>query len=233
VTVDGLDVPTCGLEPGVLVGDAGDIDGAVDGDVVVVKEHAKVRQLLHASKANRLMADAFHQAAVASDDVGHVIDDALAVAGALNLFSNRETYGVGDALTKRASRRLNPRRVAVFWVPIGDGTPLAEVFDLLQRHLRIASEIEQGIKQHRAVARRQNETVAVGPVRGLGVKAQVLFKKHRRHIRHADWHACVARVRGSDGIKRERADRGGFVPVVWVRRAKSGDVQGVSPFLQV
>ena len=42
---------------------------------------------------------------------------------------------------------------------------LAEVLDLLDRHGLVAEQMQQRIEQHRAVAGRQHEAVAVGPVR--------------------------------------------------------------------
>jgi hypothetical protein len=42
---------------------------------------------------------------------------------------------------------------------------LAEALDLVERHVGVAGEMQQRIEQHRAVAGRQHEAVAVRPVR--------------------------------------------------------------------
>ena len=58
----------------------------------------------------------------------------------------------------------------------------------------VAGQVQQGVDQHRAVARRQDEAVAVGPVRAAGVELQKFREQHRRHVGHAHRHAGVAAV---------------------------------------
>ena len=74
------------------------------------------------------------------------------------------------------------------------------------------------------MTRRQDKTVAVGPVRRLRIKAQVLFKQHGGDVSHAHGHAGVAGICGSDGVKREGADRGGAHPMLGVGFAEGLDV---------
>ena len=49
--------------------------------------------------------------------------------------------------------------------PGGLAAELAEALELVDRHVLVAGQMEQRIEQHRAVAGRQHEAVAVGPVR--------------------------------------------------------------------
>ncbi len=68
-------------------------------------------------------------------------------------------------LTQRAGRRLDPLGVAVFGMARRDRAPLAEVADLVQRHLLEPGQVQQRVKQHRPMPGRQDEAVAVEPVR--------------------------------------------------------------------
>ncbi len=62
------------------------LDLAVDGDAVVIEQDDQVRQGLHAGKGQRLLADTLHQAAVAGDDIGVVIDQPRAETRPQRLF---------------------------------------------------------------------------------------------------------------------------------------------------
>ncbi len=227
--VDRLNVPARGLEAGDLVGLVGNIHGAVDGDVVVVPKDDEVRQLLHPRKADGLLAHAFHEAAVAGHHIGEVVDDLGAIAGTLVFLGHGKAHSVGDALAERAGRGFDAAGMAVFGVAGGAGAPLAEVLDLLERDVGIAGEVKERVDQHRAVTGREDEPVAVRPVRRFGIKAQVLFKKHGRHIGHAHRHPRVARVGGGNGVEGKGADRGRFHPVVGVGGTQRCNIQGKCP----
>ena len=79
---------------------------------------------------------------------------------------------------------------------------------LVDRHALDAGEVEQRVEQHRAVAGREHEAVAVGPARSRPASN---FRKrreqHRRDVGHAHRQAGMARFRLLDRIHRERADR--------------------------
>ena len=62
-------------------------------------------------------------------------------------------------------------------------------FELLDRHVGVAGQVQQRVEQHRPVPGRQHEPVAVRPVGRRGVELQVLLEQHRRHVRHAHRHA--------------------------------------------
>jgi hypothetical protein len=72
------------------------------------------------------VADALHQAAVARDHPGVVVDDLGPEAGAQRFLGDGEAHGIGQALAQRAGGRLDPRGMAVFGVPGGARAPLAE-----------------------------------------------------------------------------------------------------------
>ena len=76
----------------------------------------------------------------------------------------------------------------------------------LDRHVRIAGQIEQRIEQHRAVAGRQHEAVAVGPARVGGIEFEELREQHRRDVGHAHRHARMAGLGFLDRVHRQEAD---------------------------
>ena len=152
------------------------------------------------------MADAFHEAAVAGDHIGVVVDDIGPVAGGQHAFGERHADAVGDALSERAGRGFDAGCVAVFGMTGGLGAELAEVPQLLDRHAGIPGEIEERIEQHRAVAGRQDEAIAVGPLWIGRIEAQMLGEEDGCHIGHAHGHAWVARIRFLHRVHRQHAD---------------------------
>ncbi len=92
-------------------------------------------------------------------------------------------------------------------MPGGAAAELAEALQLVERHVGIAEQVQEPVEQHRAVPVRQDEAVAVGPVRGLWVKAQELGEQHGRDVGHPHRHAGMAGFGLLDGVHRERAQR--------------------------
>ena len=217
--------PARGLEAHHLVGAVGEAHGAVDGDAVVVEEHAELREPLHARERDRLVAHPLHEAAVARDHPGAVIDQLLAPARAQHLLGHGHAHGGGEALAERARGGLDARRVVDLRMAGGAGAPLAEVPDLIQRHVGIARQMQQRVEQHRAVAGRKHEAVAVGPV-GMGCgELQVLGVKDGGHVGHPHRHPRMARVGLGHRVEGERADRARARPMLGMVAAKGLDVQ--------
>ncbi len=161
---------------------------------------------------DRLLAHAFHQTAVAGDDVSAVIDE-IAIARGEKLLGDRHADSHGEALPERPGGRLDAGRVAIFGMARRLGAELTEALDLLDRHLRIAGEIEQRIEQHRAMAGREHEAVAVRPSRIGRVEFQKLREENRRHIGHAHRHAGMAGIGLLHRIDSQEADRIGELAV--------------------
>ena len=65
-------------------------------------------------QGDRLVADALHQAAVAGDHIGPVIDQIVAEAGVQQALGQRHADRVGDALAQRPGRGLDAGRMAIF-----------------------------------------------------------------------------------------------------------------------
>jgi len=96
---------------------------------------------------------------------------------------------------------------------------LAELFDLVQRagglvgdvvigvDLLDAAEEEHRVEQHRGVAGREHEAVAVGPDRVGRVVAQVVLPELVGDRRQRHRRPRVPRIRLLDRVDRERANR--------------------------
>ena len=209
MAVDGRnDVPAVGLETLRNVFGEPAFDVAVDGDAVVVPEGDQLAQAEGAGQRAGFVRHAFHQAAVAEENESVVIDDfvtRLVELGGEYLFGQREADRVGDALAERAGGRFDARGVAVFRVARRPGVQLAEVLDVVDRDV-VAGQVQQRVDQHRAVAVRQHEAVAVGPFRIGRIVTQMAAPKDFGDFGHAHRGARVSGIRLLDGVHGEGAD---------------------------
>ena len=156
---------------------------------------------------NRFVADALHQAAVAGDHIGVVIDKIVAEARIHQALRQRHPDCGRDPLPQRPRRRLHAGRMPVFRMAGGFRSPLPERLQLVRRHTLVASQMQQRIQQHRAVTGRQYEPVAIRPRRIGGVEFEEARKQHRCDIGHAHRHAGMARLGVFDGVDGQKADR--------------------------
>ena len=224
VAVNPADIPAGGGEPAELIHRGRQRGRAVDRDAVVVEQHDQLRQPQMTGEVDRLVADPLHQAAIARERISVVIDQRVAKTRVQKPLGERHADGVRNALAERAGRGFDTRRVTIFRMPGGNGTELTEMLQLVQRHLRIAGEIEQRIEQHRAVPRRQHEAVAVRPVRRGGIEFQEAREQHRRHIGHTHRHSRMPRICGLHGVHRKGADGVGEITK---RRFGGGGLRGL------
>jgi hypothetical protein len=124
------DVPAIGGKAQGGVVDEPGRDLAIDGDAVVVIQRDQLVQLPGAGQRAGLVADAFHQAAVAHEHVGVVVHHRVAVAVEFlrqQLFGQRHAHRVGDALAQRAGGGFHAGRDAGLGVAGGLAVQLAEV----------------------------------------------------------------------------------------------------------
>ena len=160
---------------------------------------------------DRFLAQALHEAAVADNAIGAMVDDRIAMAAVEEPLGKRHADRIAESLGKRAGGGFDAGRMAMFRVARSPRVKLAEVLDLLELHLRIAGEIEQRVEQHRAVAGREHEAVAVRPI-GMGrVELQEAREQHGGHVGHAHRHAGVAGIGLLHGVHGERPDGVGHV----------------------
>ena len=166
--------------------------------------------------------DALHQAAVAADGVDVVVEHLVArlvVPAGQPLARDRHADAGGNPLTQRTGRRLHTRDPVILRMPRRLAVELAEMADVIERdrwlaqtlvlsvHRTGARQVQDRPQQHRGVAVRQDEAVAIGPDRVLGIEAhdpvpQRVDQRGQRHRR-----AGVARLRLLDGVDGEGSDR--------------------------
>ena len=108
---------------------------------------------------------------------------------------DRHAGGVGDALAERAGRGLDAAARVVFGMALAVRAEFAEALDLVEGDLRVAAEVEQRVEQHRAVAVRLHEAVAVEPERILGVELQVPGEQRRGDVGGAERRAGMPLAR--------------------------------------
>ena len=200
----------------------GDFGFAFDGDVVVVVDPAQIIELKMTGERGGLGADAFHQAAVAADRIDVVVEDVEAgvvVAVGQPLSCNGHADAHRHALAERAGCRFDARDPVIFRMPRRFAAELAEMFDVVERHRRLADgfvlrihglgagQIEYGPQQHRSVAVGQHEAVAIGPDWVLRIEAQDLVPNRVDQRRQRHRRAGMTGVRLLDGVDRQRADR--------------------------
>jgi hypothetical protein len=176
-------------------------------DPVVVEQHDQPAQAEMAGERRRLVADPFHQVAVAGQHAGAVVDDLVAVAGVEQALGKRHADGGGETLPERASRGLDAESVAVLGVPRRARAELAEAPQLVERHVRVVGQVEQRVEQPRAVPSGEHEAVAIGPVGGPGIERKMPREQHGRDVRLAHRQIRMARVGPLDRVHRERRDR--------------------------
>ena len=205
--VDPLGGPAMRAEPHDLIVRDGEIGRPVDRDRIVVPEDNQLVEPQMPGERQSLVADPLHQAAIAAEHIGAMLDEIVTELGRQVPLGERHADGVAEPLPKRPGRHLDAARQPAFGVPGRAAADLTEPLYLVYRHVRVAGQMQQSIKQHRAVPVRQDKAVAVGPIRRLRVKAQELREQDGRDIGHAHRHAGMAGFRLLDRVHRERSKR--------------------------
>ncbi len=157
----------------------------------------------------RLMGDALHHITIRDDAVGVMIDDREAVAIETlrqHLLADGGSNAVGKSLPERTGRRRHAGCHKVLRMPRRPTAPLPEVHQLLHRQI-VARQVEQRIEQHRSVAGRKDEAVAVVPVRIGGIMAKELLPQDVCHGRGAHRKAGMAAFCFLNRIDSQKTDR--------------------------
>ena len=157
------DVPPIRFEALADVVAVGQRGVAVDGDVVVVVDADQVAETLMAGKRGGLVADALHEAAVAGDDEGVVVDDVVAELRAKTTFGDRHADGVGETLAERPGGHFDARGVVCLGMAGCERAPLAEGFDVVELE-PVAGEVRTSSTAGSTRDRWRGRTVTVGPV---------------------------------------------------------------------
>ncbi len=152
------------------------------------------------------------------------------------LLGERHADGVREALAERPGGRLDAEVPIDLRVPGGVRAELPEVLQVVDAE-RVTGQVQQRIEQHRAVAVRQHEAVAVGPVGMARVVLEVVAPEHLRDVGHAHRHARVPGIGLLDRIHAQRTDRVGELPAgghrltSWKARYFRGPGGPESPYL--
>ena len=172
-----------------------------------------------AGQRNRLVAKALHQAAVARDHIGEVIDAVVAEARVHQPFGQRHADCRGDALPERPGGRLDTGGVAILGMSRRLRSPLPEGPEFVRRHALVARQVQQRIQQHRAMTGGQHETIAIRPRRVGRIEFEKPGKQNGSDVGHAHRHARMTRLRLLDGVDRQEADGVGHFRMRNVRAA--------------
>jgi hypothetical protein len=97
------------------------------------------------------------------------------------------------------------------------GIELAEVLDVVDRHALIAREVKQSVDQHRAMASRQHEAVAVRPVRRHRIEFEDSRKENGRHVSCAHWQPGMTGFGRLYGVHCEEPQGIGHAVVLFTR----------------
>ena len=102
-------------------------------------------------EADRLMVDAFHQATIARDNPGAVIDEVIAEGRVQMPLGHGHADRHGESLPQRTGGAFRAFEVRVFRMPGARTAQLTETADLVHCRMGIAGQMKQRIEQHRAV----------------------------------------------------------------------------------
>ena len=204
VAIHPLHRPATGLEALQHVLGEGQFGAAINGNAVIIPQHAQLIEAVMAGQRGGLVRNPLLQVTIGGDDPGAVIDQRFAEARRQMPLGQGHAHGGGNALAQRARGHFNGRMLATLGVAGGNAVQLAEIADVVHRQAGMPRQMEQGIKQHGAMPGREHETVTIGP----GGVGRVVFQHARpqssRGIGHAHWHARMAgigllhRIHGQD-----------------------------------
>jgi hypothetical protein len=130
-----------------------------------------------------LRGDTLHVATITHDNVGVVVNEihtGLVETGSQVLLSESKTDTVGDTLSERTGGDLNTLGKEILGVTGGLGSPLTELFEILNAHV-ISEQMEERVLEHGAVTSREDKAVAVGPLGVLAVSSDKLLEEDIRH----------------------------------------------------
>ena len=155
---------------------------------------------------NRFLAEPLHQASVAGNDIGEVIDEVVAESRVHQTLGERHADRCSDALPQRPRRGFHTGGVAIFGMSGRFRPPLPERLELIEGHALVAREVKQRVEQHGAVAGREHEAVAVRPTRIGRIELEETREQHGCDVSHAHGHAGMTRLGAFDGVDREKAN---------------------------
>ena len=119
-----------------------------------------------------------------------------------HFLSQRHTDRVCKALPQRSRGRLNAESWLVFGMPRRAVAKLTKVANLVNRKI-VSGQVQQAVEQHRAMAVRQYEAVAVDPLWIGRIVFVVIVPQHFGNVGHAHRRTGVSRVGSLYGVHAE------------------------------
>ena len=121
-----------------------------------------------------------------------------------------------NALPEWAGRRLDTVGVPVFGVAGRLAVDLAKPLQLVEGHILVAGQIEQAVEQHRGVAVRQHEPVAVEPVWISRIELHEIPEENGRDVGHAHGRARMTAFGPLHRVHGKKPYAVGHIPQVLV-----------------
>ena len=190
-------------------------------DVIVVVDPAEIIETEMTGERGSFGSNAFHHATVTADGVDVVIEDfktwSVVSVGEPFLGDGHADAG-RDTLSERAGGGFHSRHPMIFRVAGRFAVELAKPANIVQRdrglpeifivgvHRLDAGEVKDGPEQHRSVAIREDEPVAVRPDRVLRIEAHDAIPDRINQRRQRHWRTGMSGFRLLDRIDRKRAN---------------------------
>ena len=170
-------LPAIGRKPlGRLVSEPA-ADMTINRDSVVVIKRDQFGQAPCTRQRTNFVGNAFHQATIAEEHIGKVIDDikvrTIELLGE-QLFRQRHSDRVGQSLAQRPGSSFYAGRIAKLRMARRFAVQLAKIFEVVNRQI-VSGQMQEGIHQHRAMTVRQNKTITIGPRWIFGVVPQMMI----------------------------------------------------------
>ncbi len=126
-------------------------------------------------------------------------------ASCSHLLTNGHTHCIGDSLSQRACRCFHPVRFTIFRMPRRLRTELSKLLQVIQGEL-VSGQMQEGIKQHRAMTTRQDKAIPVGPAGVGGVVPHPVEIEDRSDIRQTQRSSWMSRVGFLDRVGGQSSD---------------------------
>mmetsp|Transcript_15804 Transcript_15804/g.26688 ORF Transcript_15804/g.26688 Transcript_15804/m.26688 type:complete len:467 (-) Transcript_15804:73-1473(-) len=178
----------------------------IKSDFVGVVKDDQVVKLLVGGELGGLSGDSLLEASISGKSEDVVSEDLVllsVVFGGSHLLRNGESNSVGNSGSKRTGGTLNSGggvlTVGEFRVTRGLGVVLTEVLQFLNGEIK-SGKVEPGVKEHRSVSSRKDETITVDPLGILGVVLHLRSVKNSSNFGTSKGKTHVSRVGGGNGV---------------------------------
>ena len=205
--IDLLDVPAIRGETCANVLGERHVRGRGQRDLVRIVEDNETTEMQLARERGGFGRDALHQVAIARDHVRAMVDDVMVrpVEGRGEpTLRHGHADCIGESLSQRSGRDLDTRRHAALGMTRRSTAPPPKVLEVIEGEAIPAHE-EKAVEQRAAMARREDEAVAVAPVGRRCIVAQVSRPEHVGHCRRTHGQPRMSRLCLLDGVDAERA----------------------------